>query len=395
MPASDSTSAPLGRFVSVQGRNLMAPNGNMLLLQGINLGNWLLTEGYMFHFDRAVASWQINHMSKELLGPSRSRALWQQWLDLYITQDDIKYIKHIGMNCIRLPFDYRCLTPEDGPTRWLDAGFALIDRVVTWAEAAGLYVLLDMHAAPGDQVGEGIGNSRGYPWVYEDPESQDRTAEVWCTVAQRYRDNPTIIGYDLLNAPIPPFDEYKALKPMLEPLYKKIIAAIRTVDPHHVIFLSAGDWGSAFDMLNGTEVDDQLVYAFQFYFKEPSKDALRDFLAFRDRYDVPLFLVEAGENTNEWVHALRQLVEDEQIGWAFWPYKKMDSPSSVVTFDKPVHWEEIIRYQSLIGASFEEQRKGRPLQAQINAAFDDLVNNIRFDHRRVNADYVRALGKQP
>ena len=134
--------ANLGRFVSVRGKEIVGPSGEPMKLQGINLGNWLMPEGYMIHFDRAVATWQIQVFIKESLGPTKARAFWKQWYDTYITHDDIRYIQQMDMNIVRLPFDYRLLTPEDFPDLWTGPGFELMDRVVNWAGVEGIYVLL-------------------------------------------------------------------------------------------------------------------------------------------------------------------------------------------------------------------------------------------------------------
>ena len=77
----------------------------------------------------------------------------KKYLDVYIAKDDIHYLKSIGMNSIRIPFNYRLFTNENymgsnDATR----GFTYLDRVIGWCKAEGLYVILDMHCAPGGQT---------------------------------------------------------------------------------------------------------------------------------------------------------------------------------------------------------------------------------------------------
>ncbi|HET6566433.1 MAG TPA: glycoside hydrolase family 5 protein, partial [Rhodothermales bacterium] len=382
-------------FVGVDGKEIVSPAGEPLMLRGINLGNWMVPEGYMFKFDTAVAPWQIQQIVKELVGPEQARVFWQQWQDTFITRDDIHYVKQMGMNVIRLPFDYRWFTPEDRPGVWLDRGFELMDRVVQWSAGDSIYVLLDMHAAPCGQTGENIDNSYGYPFLYDDPACRARTAEVWRHIAEHYAQNPTVIGYDLLNEPIPHYPEYQRFNPELEPVYKQIAAAVRAVDPNHLLFLGGAQWDSNFEVFTDPHFDDKLVFTFHKYWTAPTPEVIQPYVAFRDTNDVPIFMGESGENTDEWVASFRKTLEDERIGWTFWPYKKMDDASSPRTYDHPLYWDEIVAYQKLFGASFEEKRKVRPSPEHVKAALDGLLQNIRFENNRVNPGYIRALGMTP
>jgi aryl-phospho-beta-D-glucosidase BglC (GH1 family) len=93
-----------------------------------------------------------------------------------------------------------------------------------------------MHCAPGGQTGTNIDDSWGWPSLFESAESQARTAEVWRKIAERYRDEPAVLAYDLLNEPIPHWPEVQKYNPLLEPLYRRIVASVREADPRHVIF---------------------------------------------------------------------------------------------------------------------------------------------------------------
>ncbi len=161
-------SAP-SRFVQVEGPHLVAPGGSKLLLKGINLGNWLVPEGYMFHFDSwPTSSREIATLFNELVGPIEVGRFWTTYRDQYIQEADIQFLKRAGFNSVRIPFDA-------GP---LSEGreFDLLDRTIAWCRRAGLWVILDMHCAPGGQTGANIDNSWGYPWLFEDAEYQRRTS---------------------------------------------------------------------------------------------------------------------------------------------------------------------------------------------------------------------------
>ena len=225
--AASAPSEGQARFVTTRGTDLVAPNGQPLRLKGINLGNWLLPEGYMFKFKSANSPRRIEAVINELVGEDEGRRFWKTYHQNYITQEDIKFIKASGFNSVRVPFSYRLLVSDTVPTRLEGEGYRLLDEVVAWCKQENLYVILDMHAAPGGQTGDNIDDSWGYPFLFESAESQDLTVNIWRKLAARYRNEPTVIGFDLLNEPIAHYFDSATLNPKLEPLYRKIVAGIR------------------------------------------------------------------------------------------------------------------------------------------------------------------------
>ena len=165
--------APAEAFVTIQGPDLIKPDGSKLFICGTNLGNWLNPEGYMFRFSKTNSGRFINEMFCQLVGPDFTADFWKAFKDNYVTREDIRFIKKTGANTIRLPFHYKLFTDEDymGLTADQD-GFARVDSVVEWCRESGLYLILDMHDAPGGQTGDNIDDSYGYPWLFESPESQ-------------------------------------------------------------------------------------------------------------------------------------------------------------------------------------------------------------------------------
>ena len=87
-----------GRFVHVEGENLVRPDGSKLYITGTNLGNWLNPEGYMFGFQKTNCEWMIDLMLKEMVGPDDAAAFWRAFKDNYITREDIRYIASTGAN---------------------------------------------------------------------------------------------------------------------------------------------------------------------------------------------------------------------------------------------------------------------------------------------------------
>ena len=306
-------------FVSTRGKEVISPDGKPFIMRGTNLGNWLVPEGYMFGFQRANSPRLINQVFRELTGPSETRLFWKQWLDNFITAADIHYLKSLGMNSIRVPFNYRLFTKEDylGENNE-NHGFELLDRLLTWCKKEQLYVVLDMHCAPGGQTGDNIDDGDGYPFLFDSEADQELTASIWKRIAAHYKNETTILGYDLLNEPIAHYFDKAHFNPKLEPLYKKITAAIRTVDKNHIIILGGAQWDSNFQPF-GPPFDDKLIYQFHKYWTAPTKEVIQDYLDFRDKYQVPIYCGETGENSDHWIDSFRTTLEQNAVGWHYWP----------------------------------------------------------------------------
>jgi len=379
------------RFVSTRVKEFVSPDGKPLLLRGINLGNWLLPEGYMFKFKTTNSPRLIQTAINELVGEDEARKFWKTYRDNYITQADIRFIKQSGFNSVRIPFNYR-LFVTDGTVPRLDGpGYELLDRVVSWCRSEGLYVILDMHAAPGGQTGDNIDDSFAYPFLFESAESQELTVNLWGKIATRYRNEPAVIGYDLLNEPIAHYFDTASLNPKLEPLYRRIVSGIREVDRNHIIFLGGAQWDSNFKVF-GSPFDPKLAYTFHKYWMTVNQDAIQEYLTFRDRYNVPVWMGESGENTDEWIESFRKLLEAKNIGWCFWPYKKLDATSCIVSINVPDDWAMIVDFVDGPRKSFEEVRKRRPPKEKVQKALNDYLERIKFANCRINSGYLKALG---
>lgn len=381
-------------FVTTRGREIIGPDGQPLLLRGIGLGNWLLPEGYMFKFKTASSPRLIHTLINQLVGEDEARRFWTTYRNNYITAADIAFIKKSGFNSVRVPFNYRLFVSEEDPVRLEGPGYELLDRVVGWCRDAGLLVVLDMHAAPGGQTGDNIDDSWGFPFLYDSPESQDLTVRIWQKLAAKYRDEPTVAGYDLLNEPIAHYFDAESLKGKLEPLYRKIVAGIREVDRNHIVFLGGARWNTDFTVF-GPPFDDKVVYTFHKYWMDVKQEAIQEYVDFSRKHNVPVWMGESGENTDEWIASYRALLEQNGIGWCFWPYKKLDATSSVVSITMPSGWDEIVAFAERPRVLFQEVRETRPSKDTVANTLARYLRNIEFGNCRVNSSYLEALGIQP
>ncbi len=374
-------------FVRAEGKNLVDPEGRRLLLRGINLGNWLEPEGYMFLFEDGPQSpREIEVFFNELVGPNESETFWREYRRRFITEADIQFIKQTGANSVRIPFHYKQFVTGD-------EGFHLLDTVIEWCKAAGLWVVLDMHCAPGGQTGTNIDDSFGYPWLFESEEAQDLTCQIWRGIADYYSDETAILGYDLLNEPIPHFPQLQKYNSKLEPLYKRITHSIREVDKEHLVILGGAQWDTNFQIF-GTPFDTKALYQFHKYWADPNQEAVREYIEFRDRYNVPIWLGESGENTDQWIQQFAAVLEKNEVGWCFWPYKKMEKTSCFVSISKPMHWDEITIFGKMPGGSGAAEKRiaARPSVEHCQEALKDLLKRIEFNECSVNHGYLQALG---
>jgi len=378
----------------VDGRRIVDGSGQPMLWRGMGLGCWLLPEGYMFGFGASAASPRhIESLVRQLIGEDAALRFWRDFRERFITRADIALAKQLGFNHVRLPFSHRLLVTDELPRCLAGPGWALIDRCVQWCRDEGLGLILDLHGAPGSQTGDNIDDSDGYPFLYEDEDSQNLTCAIWSELARRYRHEPTIWAYELLNEPIThhPENHREEHRSLLELLYRRMTAAIRAHDPHRIIILGGARWNTDFSVF-GKPFDDQLVYAFHRYWLEVNSDALASYLEFSRRWNVPIWLGETGENTDAWARDMRTLCESEGIGWTWWTWKRVSHERTIARIKPPEDWAAIKTFAGSPRGTFADIRKHRPPLPEARAALNDYLNAIRIECCEIDRDLLAALG---
>jgi endoglucanase len=388
--------AQITRFITVKGKDVIGPDHKPFLIRGTNLGNWLIPEGYMFFAEPTTkinSPKLINEAITELIGPEEAKTFWKKYLDSYITEGDIHFLKTTGINSIRIPFNYKLFTYEDylgenNPNR----GFELLDKVIGWCKKEGIYVILDMHCAPGGQTGDNIDDGYGYPFLFQSAECRQLTIKIWTRIADHYKNEPTVLGYDLLNEPIAHYFNKQELNPYLEPFYKELTKAVRTVDKNHIVILGGAQWDSNMHMF-GPPFDSKMIYTFHKYWTHTTQDVIQEYIDFRNKYNVPIYCGETGENNDDWILSFRQLLESNDIGWQYWPYKKMNNTSGMMTFKMPADYSEVVEYADKPRVGFEAIRNAAPpSREQIKKELYEVLDNCRFENCTPNNGYIKALG---
>src|ERR1700694_623154 len=216
-------------FVHASGGRLVDGLGEQLILRGVGLGNWLLPEGYMWKFEHPMTQSprEIEALVVDLVGLNLAADFWERFRTTFITEDDIARIRAEGMNHVRLPINSRVVMDDAGEL--IEAGLELIDRAIAWCRKHQLWVVLDLHGAPGGQTGTNIDDSPHHaPELFTDDGYRSLTIKLWRALARRYCDETVVAAYDLLTEPLP--NAYQDLYAgRLRDLYRELTAAIREV----------------------------------------------------------------------------------------------------------------------------------------------------------------------
>ena len=379
----DPARATFDGFVHAEGGQLVDGQGRPRLLRGVGLGNWLLAEGYMWGFDDAgpQSPRQIEGLIEDLVGPVEAALFWRSFRDRFIAEQDIERIAAAGLDHVRLPINARLVIDDTG--RLIDDGIALVDRLIEWCRAHGLWVVIDLHGAPGGQTGTNIDDSlRGLPDLFlEGGAYRDLTITLWRQLARRYRDETVVAGYDLLNEPLP--NEYAdRFAAELVALYRDLTSAIRAEDPDHLIIYEGTRWSTDWTIF--TEVwDPNSMLQFHKYWSPPDRPSIARFVEAGERLGLPIYMGEGGENNLDWLQTAFQLYEDCGISWNLWPWKKIDTVTSPRSVRPPAGWEAIQAYA--------ERRGPRPADAVITSALASLLENVRLERTDDRTDVINAV----
>jgi endoglucanase len=407
-------------LLQAKGSQMVDASGKEVVLRGFNVGGWLLQESYILQTDSLNCQWRIKQGMLRTMPEAQMEEFYRQYRANFITKADIDFIAKQGFNCVRLPFHYdlflntaqrhartqAMLSPKnvDGYVQqlstWYDQnqlftdtknleGFRFIDDVLKWCAANKLYVILDLHAAPGGQGTDRNINDNFVSldlWKRRDakgrPIYQDMTVRLWEKLSARYKSDPRVAMYDLINEPhnLNAANGMSADNQELSTLYSRLINAVRAQNDKHILLLEGNGYGNEYTNLTPDKLairdKSNLAYNAHRYWcpntpettdSNPNQiNLLHNLAAFRNRWQVPVWVGETGENSNEWFVAAVQGLDAQNIGWCHWTLKRVDGPTSLLRV-KP--------YGSVLTP------EGRA----------NLLRNVQYANCQPNRDVVAAL----
>ena len=335
--------------LKAEGKKIIDQNGNEVLLRGMGLGGWMLMEGYMMQSsDVADTQHEFRQRLEDLMGVDNTNVFFDKWLENHVTKADIDSLSSWGFNSVRLPMHYNLFTlpieeeSVEGENTWLSKGFTIIDELLQWCEENEVYLILDLHAAPGGQGANAAISDYNpdLPSLWESELNKNKTIALWKKLAERYKDEEWIGGYDLLNEVN---WEMENDNEELLNLYKDITTEIRTVDNNHIIFIEGNGFANDFNGLT-PPWDDNMVYSFHKYWSENTTESIQWVLDIREENNVPLWMGEAGENSNVWFTDAIELFETNDIGWSWWPMKRIETIVGPYSIDFTDGYKKILSY---------------------------------------------------
>ena len=335
------------------GKKIINSKGEEVLLKGVGLGGWMLQEGYMMNSSGgADTQHEFIENLNALIGEEETEVFYTNWRKNFVTKRDIDSIAKWGYNSVRLAMHYNLFTkpiedePVQGENTWLNTGFEMVDELLTWCEENQIYLILDLHAAPGGQGKDAAISDydADKPSLWESEFNKSKTVALWGKLAERYKDKEWIGGYDLINEINWPIDGS-----VIRDLYVRITNAIRAHDQNHILFIEGNWFANDFTGLT-PPWDSNLVYSFHKYWTYNDTASIQWVLDMRNQHNVPLWMGESGENSNVWYTEAINLFEDNNIGWSWWPWKRIETIVSHFSINSNQKYEAIINYWKGEGA---------------------------------------------
>ncbi|MCA8829939.1 RICIN domain-containing protein [Hymenobacter pini] len=375
-------SAEAQSFLRADGQRIVNASNQEVILNGMNLGNWAVQEGYMMKVGWPGAT--INGATKQTQGAVKKslynagmsdaavETFYQNYRANFITRPDIDYIASKGFNCIRLPLHYELfLTPSQRAVRssvmrgtvtydsyvsqltgWYNnnqlftdpnnmAALGMIDNVLAWAQANQMYVVLDMHAVPGSQgTDANIADQIVANDLWNRQINQDVLNRLWSFISNRYKNDSRVAMYDLINEP----NNYPSNQ-KIHDVFQRLITTIRGQGDNHLILVEGNGWGNDYNYMEPFTFPNRanLVYNSHRYSGSGYEmdngvnstgggaNDLRfigNLRNFRNTHNVPIWVGETGENSDTWMRDAARNLNSVGIGWCHWTYKRFEDRSN-------------------------------------------------------------------
>lgn len=384
-------------LLQVKGEEIVDASGRPVRLRGVCIGGWLNMENFINGYPGVES--RFRKAVQEALGEDKAQLFFTKMLDNFVTDVDLRYIASLGATVVRVAINYRHLEDDMNPFNYKEEGFHYLDKLANWCRSNGIYVILDMHAAPGWQNPDWHSDNPNYCiHLWEDKLYQDRLVGLWEAIARHYEDEPVIAGYNVLNEPV--CKNPKALNHV----YRRLTKAIRKVDPDHILFLEGNFYSRYFDELD-PPFDANTVYSchnyvppglvngvypgmawgvqYDFAKLEEDYEHLRSFMR---RHHVPNWVGEFG--SKYWgtrydcyrlkaVDDIISIFEKYKDHWTIWTYKDI-GVMGLVYVRQDSEW-------------MKRTHKGRLLKKRIGCDF--WTQDSQLTHR-IRRDVIKGLKRE-
>lgn len=392
------------------GQQIVNASNQNVILKGVGLGAWLLQEGYMMNPNSGGTQWSFKKILYDQgQTDAQVETFYQSWRDNFITQADINWIADQGFNCVRIPMHYDLfLTASqravrnsvarnsanynnyiNSMTTWYNnnqlftdpntEGFRTLENCLNWCAARNMYVIVDLHAAPGAQGSDSnISDALVANDLWNRTLFQNVTVRLWEAIVRRYINNNTVAMWDIINEP----NNVPGGGPAIFSLKNRLVNAIRALGDTHLIMIEGNGWGNNYDYLEPFNFTNQsnLVYNAHRYWIPEGDDNIRDgnpnqinrlinLTEFRTRWNVPVWVGETGENTDAWLRQNVDKLNAAGIGWCHWTYKRTSSSANAALRRIP----------------------GPPYLTEGVSAMNAVLNNIRFANNVTNTGPLAAV----
>ncbi|HEX8060753.1 MAG TPA: cellulase family glycosylhydrolase, partial [Cyclobacteriaceae bacterium] len=387
-------------YLKVHGKRIVDESGNNVLLRGMGLGGWMLQEGYML---RVQGIGQQQHVIRkniaDLIGTKKTDAFYDAWLANHTRKIDIDSMARWGFNSVRLAMHYNLYTlpverePVAGHNTWLDKGFAMTDSLLDWCKANKMYLILDLQGAPGGQGGDLNIADRdpSLPSLWQSDANKQKMIALWRKLAERYVNEPWIGAYDIINEPNWGFEKVddkngcnEEKNAPLRQLMIDITKAIREVDKKHIVIIEGNCWGNNYRGVFPLW-DNNTVVSFHKYWSFNNEATIKGPLDIREQNNVPIWLGESGENSNAWYRDAIHLVETNNIGWAWWPLKKLGA-NNPLQVKMPADYQKVLDYWA--------QKGPRPTPAEAEKGLMEFANNLKIENCIYHKDVIDAMFRE-
>jgi aryl-phospho-beta-D-glucosidase BglC (GH1 family) len=387
-------------YLKVEGKRIVDEKGNNVLLRGMGLGGWMVQEGYMLQVEKIGQQQHVIRKNvADLIGTKKAEVFYNAWLANHTRKIDIDSMARWGFNSVRLAMHYNLYTlpveqePVAGQNTWIEKGFTMTDSLLSWCKANKLYLILDLHAAPGGQGNDLNIADRdpSLPSLWQSEANKQKMIALWRKLAERYVDEPWIGAYDIINEPNWGFSKAddkngcnEELNAPLRQLMVDVTKAIREIDRKHIIIVEGNCWGNNYRGVFPLW-DNNIVVSFHKYWSFNDEATIKGTLDIQEEHNVPIWLGESGENSNLWFRDAIHLIEKRNIGWAWWPLKKLG-------YNNPLQVKMPAEYQKVL--DYWAEKGPRPSPAEAEKGLMEFANNLKLENCIYHKDVVDAMFRQ-